>query len=136
MVLKENATLECWSGFFAPPDKARVLYNLLPSAKTQFVDDYVLLASYTTRQNSLHMDAYIANQLAAAKELLESGVQLNNPSLIVKSMNIYESMKSTTKDSEEYRNDVMENMVRACSAMCLFDPRNAKLYLDRGARFD
>ena len=78
------------------------------------------------------MDAYIANQLAAAKELLESGVQLNNPSLVVKSMNIYESMKSTTKDNEEYRNNVMENMVRACSAMCLFDPRKRQVVSRQG----
>jgi predicted O-linked N-acetylglucosamine transferase (SPINDLY family) len=82
------------------------------------------------------MDTYIVNQLAAAKELLESGIQLNNPSLIIKSMNIYDNMHNIIKNNEEYNKNVTENMVRATSAMCVFDPRNAKSYLDHGNKYD
>ena len=87
------------------------------------------------------MDSYIINQLAVAKELLETGVELSRPQCILKAIHIYDNLKSLSEDAKkngknDYYENVTENMVRACSAMCVFDPPNAKNYLDKAKKFD
>jgi len=87
------------------------------------------------------MDNYIQNQLATAKELLETGVELQSPQNIVKAINIYVTLRSIAEDAKrngkkEFYDNVVENMIRGCSAMCIFDPPNAKNYLDQAAKFD
>jgi predicted O-linked N-acetylglucosamine transferase (SPINDLY family) len=82
------------------------------------------------------MDSYIKTRLAAAKELLESGVYAKNKDFIVKAMHLYENLKNVVENHKEYRDEVVENMVRACSVMCILDPPNSKAYLDVGNKYD
>lgn len=82
------------------------------------------------------MDGYINNQLAVAKELLESGIQMQKGDLIFKAKSVYTNMKNMTKDNEEFYKNVKENMIRACSALCVYDPKNAMTYLDEAIKFD
>ena len=82
------------------------------------------------------MDNYIDKQLSGAKELLESGVQFGRPELINKARIAFSQIKGMTKDSEKYWPLVRENMIRACSALCIYDPRNAVNYLDEATLYD
>jgi predicted O-linked N-acetylglucosamine transferase (SPINDLY family) len=82
------------------------------------------------------MDRYINSQLATAKELLETGVQLNRPLLVQKSIKMYVDLRSMIESSnEEASLNVVENMVRACSAMCVFDGKNALSYMQTAEKF-
>lgn len=88
------------------------------------------------------MDNYIQNQLAFAKELLESGVELGKPQDVLKAINIYSQIKVMAKDAKvnsgnnDYWENVVENVIRACSAMCIYDAKNAKGYLDEASKYD
>lgn len=82
------------------------------------------------------MDRYINTQLDAAKELLESGVQLTQPNLIKRSMKLYSDLRPMTEGNKEFWDNVQANMIRACSAMCVFDSKNALGYLQEGEKYD
>jgi len=88
------------------------------------------------------MDNYILGQLSVAKELLETGVQLEQPKSVLKAINVYDNLKPIVRNVYEnggktdYWENVVENMVRACSVMCIYDPINAKTYLDQASKYD
>jgi predicted O-linked N-acetylglucosamine transferase (SPINDLY family) len=82
------------------------------------------------------MDAYIKKNLDCAKEYLETGIQLNRKHHVQNAINIYSSLHPLTKDNIEYQQDVKENMIRACSCMCILDSSNAISYLDIAVKYD
>jgi len=87
------------------------------------------------------MDSYIWNNLAVAKELLETGVELQKPKDVLKALGIYSSLKSVAKDAaaqgnQKIHDNIVENVIRACSVLCVYDPKNAKNYLDEAAKYD
>lgn len=84
------------------------------------------------------MDRYMDTQLATAKEFLETGVELQLRDMILKSIGIYKNIKpliQENKDKERW-NNVSENAIRACSAMCIMDPNNSKMYLDEASMYN
>ena len=87
------------------------------------------------------MDNYIWNQLALAKELLETGVELNQPKDVIKSIHVYQNIKTLAKNAakngkDDFWKNVVENMIRACSVMCVYDSANAKKYLEEACKYD
>ena len=81
------------------------------------------------------MDSYIKKQLDIAKELLESGVEFRNKQMIDKAKMQYDSLKPLTLNSENWET-VKENMIRACTALCLFDAPNALNHLNLALTYD
>ena len=81
------------------------------------------------------MEKYIIKELDTAKEFLESGIEFGNPQQIHKSRLIYDSLKMMTTDSEHWVT-VKENMIRACTALCLLDSKNALQYLEMAYIYD
>jgi protein O-GlcNAc transferase len=82
------------------------------------------------------MEQYVIGQVTSSKELLESGIAFNRPQDVVKSITIFQGLKDIAKSSEELWEIVVENMIRACTVMCLFDPSNAMNYLNEACKYN
>ena len=82
------------------------------------------------------VDRYINTKIANAKELLESGIEFRNIHHINSAISIYKELKPIVKEgSKEQWDNVAENMVRACSAACLFPGIDAVTYLQMAETF-
>lgn len=86
------------------------------------------------------MESYVKSMLEEAKERLESGIEYKNADMIKMSVGVYTQLKGifsteSQKDSELYKN-LKNNVIRAYTALCVFDPEKAINYLEEAEKYD
>lgn len=88
----------------------------------------------------MSIEQYVESRIAAALEVLESGVQMGNQKEVRMAIATFQSLDGiVTLDKDEdsvYATKIREGMVRGCSAMCIMDRAKAIQYLDLGSKYD
>lgn len=94
----------------------------------------------------MSVQQYIETRLTAALDILESGVQMQNAKEVqialatLQSLEGIVGMKPRAEQGETttggYESQIREGVVRACSAMCILDRKNALRFLQIGTKYD